>query len=390
MPSIGFNVLRELALQEGLSVVAVSEATALGQDQGFLERWQAAGYAADMEYMRRDPSLLSDPGRLLDGVKTVISVGAFYDRGERAPLRRGYGRVARYAWGKDYHRVLRVRLEGLCSRVRQHIATDFNYRVFSDSVPLLERAIAKRAGVGFVGKNTMLILPRAGSFMFLGEVLCDLSVDGLSDAPEEKPRGCGSCVRCLDGCPTGAFVSERVLDAGRCISYLTIEKRGSLAWEERSLVGEWLFGCDVCQDVCPFNVISIKGRKRPDLPEFEASQGVGQQIELARILAIRDHAHFVAQFAGTPIMRAKREGLLRNAACVAVNTQSLELLPSLREAALHDPSPVVRQHAVWAVCALAKIGGQGDQRASEQIVKQATDDPSELVRSEVSRCQMDL
>jgi len=387
MPGIDIDDLRRLALEEGLSVVAVSEATALEQDRGFLERWQSAGYGAQMEYMQRDSGLLSDPRRLLAEAKSVISVGAFYDRGERVPLTPGYGRVARYAWGRDYHKVLRVRLDNLCLRIRKYLGREVNFRVFSDSVPLLERALAKRAGIGFVGKNTMLIIPRAGSFMFLGEVVCDLTIDGVSEQVNESERNCGACTQCLNSCPTGAFVSEYTLDAGRCISYLTIEKRDSLSWEERSLLGEWLFGCDICQDVCPFNVISIKSRAKPDLPEFDASQGAGQQIELESVLALRDHASFVARFAGTPIMRARREGLLRNAACVAVNTASVNLLPSLRDASLGDESPMVRQHAVWAVHSLAWLAGEIKRGENEKALSHALNDPSEIVRAEALRCK---
>lgn len=384
MKSIPLADLRECASQVGLSIVAVTDADDLELDRERLERWQESGYAADMSFMRREAALLSGPRRILASARTILSVGAYYDRAPRTPLPVGYGRVARYAWGRDYHKVLRKRLEMLCALVGERVG-HLEYRVFSDSVPLLERAIARKAGLGFVGKNTMLIVPRAGSFLFLGEILWNLEVTSLSSLTTVTSARCGTCSRCLTQCPTQAFVSERVLDAGKCISYLTIEKREALSWEERSWLGDWIFGCDVCQEVCPFNTVSLRAQRGPDLEEFSPQRGVGQGISLQEVLGIQDDKGFTARFAGTPLMRTKRAGLLRNAAVVAANTGAAALLPDLRRVAVEDSSAIVRQHALWAYCVLARVE-DGTRGAVERLLNVARKDPAEAVRAEANQC----
>jgi epoxyqueuosine reductase len=282
MPSIPFSHLQALAVAHGLSVVGIADGETLHSDMKRLREWQSEGYSGSMTYMQRDPGLLASPQRLFEQVRSVVVVGVHYDRAPRRPLQPGFGRVARYAWGRDYHTAMREHLHTFVRRVESEIGASIAYRAFSDSVPLLERALGRSAGLGFIGKNTMLIVPRAGSFMFLGEVLWDLEVCDVPQVATPEPAvasagksHCGTCSRCLDRCPTGAFVSEYTLDARRCISYLTIEKRGVLSIEERGWIGEWIFGCDVCQDVCPFNVLSIKKRAKPDLEELGEQWGVG-------------------------------------------------------------------------------------------------------------------
>lgn len=400
MPHITFDRLQEFANSFGLSVVGVADVGALSEDREYLRRWQEAGYAGEMAYMKRDPDLLASPQRVVPQARSVVVVGAFYDRGERAPLPRGHGRVARYAWGRDYHKVIRRRLELLCHRVERDLARSIEHRVFSDSVPLLERALARRSGLGFVGKNSMVIMPRAGSFMFLGEVLWDVEVTDLpnvsgarSQSSEVQPLAiphCGSCSRCLDQCPTSALVEDRVLDARRCISYLTIEKRGSLSEQERRWLGEWVFGCDVCQDVCPFNVISIRRRAAADCEEFAPRHGAGQSLDLVELLSLRSDDLFARRFAGTPLMRAKREGLVRNAAVVAANTEYEEGLPALAAAIREDPSPVVRAHALWS---FAAVGGKmGTKVAGElqSLVALCSRDNDRDLRAEAERIAREL
>ncbi len=385
MKSISLATLRECTSEVGLSVVAVTDAQDLELDRERLAIWQQSGYAGDMAFMNRDPALLSSPARLLSSARSVVSVGAYYDRSARAPLALGYGRIARYAWGRDYHKVLRKRLEQLCELITARLGYCPTYRVFSDSVPLLERAVAHKAGVGFIGKNTMFIVPRAGSFMFLGEILWDLEVLDLDPLPLAGGANCGTCSRCLVKCPSQAFVSERVLDARRCISYLTIEKRDALSWQERAWLGEWLFGCDVCQEVCPFNSRSLRLQSGADVAEFSPEHGAGQALSLRDVLTIRDDASFVARFGGTPIMRTKRAGLLRNAAVVAANTEAVELVGTLMEVALHDPAPLVRQHAVWAYCKLARLDGVG-RETIDNVLRRTGDDPASEVGAETREC----
>lgn len=398
MKSIDFDTLTSCARSVGLNLVAVLERPDLGLQRARLQSWQEAGYAGEMSYMMRDAELLTTPANLLEGLRSIIVVGVHYDRGQRDELQAGFGRIARYAWGRDYHKVLRARLTSLVRAVEQVLTCAVSHRLFSDSVPLLERALAQSGGLGFVGKNTMVITPRLGSFMFLGEVLWELEVVGIPERQEASASGqgespprhgksrCGSCSRCLEECPTGAFVSEYVLDARRCISYLTIEKRGALSLQERRWIGEWIFGCDVCQEVCPFNAISIKTSKRAECSELNSSAGVGQGLSLAEVLGLRSDKAFVARFGGTPLMRAKREGLLRNAAVVAANTGADCVVESLEIASREDPSPVVRQHALWSHWELGvKLGSAARQR-SQGLLEMCRRDPDEGVRAEVESC----
>jgi epoxyqueuosine reductase len=176
-----------------------------------------------------------------------------------------------------------------------------------------------------------------------------------------------------------------VLDARRCISYLTIEKRDALSWQERAWIGEWLFGCDVCQEVCPFNSRSLRLQSSADVAEFSPEHGAGQALSLGEVLAIRDDASFVARFGGTPIMRTKRVGLLRNAAVVAANTQAVKLVEALMDTALNDPAPLVRQHAVWAYCTLARLDGTG-RKTMDTLLRRTGNDPASEVGSETREC----
>jgi epoxyqueuosine reductase len=398
MHTIDFDTLQSCAHSVGLALVAVLDRPDLSSEIPHLQRWQDAGYAGEMSYMLRPANLLAHPEQLLAGLRSVVVVGAFYDRAQREPLKAGFGRVARYAWGRDYHKVLRTRLRNLVAVVERQLGHSVAHRMFSDSVPLLERALAQASGLGFVGKNTMVITPRLGSFMFLGEVLWDLEIVGAPkhlqpgshtvepSAPHHGKSRCGACTQCLNGCPTGAFVSEYVLDARRCISYLTIEKRGTLSLQERRWLGEWIFGCDVCQEVCPFNAVSIKTRRKADFAEFEQSAGVGQSLALAELLALRRDDQFIARFAGTALTRAKREGLLRNAAIVAANTQSFALLPDLELTAREDLSPIVRQHALWSHWELSRMQGSDAQHRSQRLLESALSDPDPEVREEVKSC----
>ncbi len=376
----------------GLQIVAVTDGLLSDEELSRLKDWQRAGYAGDMSYMNREAELLTTPARLFEGLGSIVVVGAYYDRGYREPLQPGYGRVARYAWGRDYHKVLRKKLASLVECVEREVGATISHRIFADSVPLLERALARDAGLGFVGKNTMVIAPRLGSFMFLSEVLWEVSVSDLptpsQDTRQSTPASgrCGTCARCIDQCPTGAFAKEYVLDARRCISYLTIEKRGVLSLEERSWIGDWVFGCDICQEVCPFNAISIKNRAKPQLSEFGSAAGVGQALSLSEVVSLRDERAFAARFAGTPLMRAKREGLVRNAAVVAANTLAESVLPDLEEALVRDPSAVVRQHAAWSHHVISARCGGGVANHSRRLLESCRNDPDAAVRQEVLAC----
>jgi epoxyqueuosine reductase len=386
MQSLAFADLQGLARGVGLDVVGVTDAAQLQHDLEHLRDWQEAGYAGEMDYMLRDPELLASPERLMEGVASVVTVALAYDRAPRPALAPGFGRVARYAWGRDYHKVLRKRLELLIRGVEEHLGRSLSFRVFSDSVPLLERALAKRSEISFIGKNTMAIVPGRGSFFLLGEVLWELDIVDREPATPSASH-CGTCNNCLSSCPTGAFVSERVLDARRCISYLTIEKRGVLTQVERGWIGEWVFGCDICQEVCPFNFVPLKRGLRASIQEFNAEHGMGPALDLRRVLLIRSHDEFVQHFGGTALMRAKREGLLRNAAVVAANTCAVELIEPLRVAVREDESPIVRQHAVWALTSLGIRQGGAALALVKDTLMAVRCDPSGEVRSEAKESE---
>jgi epoxyqueuosine reductase len=282
----------------------------------FYERWLARGYAGEMAYLARPDAVAKrrDPRLVLPEARSVVVVALNYFQGTAPPAASAggrRGRVARYAWGDDYHDLMWARLEGLAAFVEAQVGQPVAHRRYVDTGPLLERELAARAGLGWIGKNTMLINPRRGSWLFLGELL--LALDLEYDPPFTVDH-CGSCTRCIEACPTGCILPERTLDASRCISYLTIElKSGKMPPPLRPLVGRWVFGCDVCQEVCPWNRFArptgeAAFRPRPSLPE----------PDMEELLALDDEA-FRRRFHGSPILRAGRRGLQRNAAVALGN-----------------------------------------------------------------------
>lgn len=301
---------------------------ALCAQGGRLADWQDSGFAGDMAYMRRSPDLFLNPENLLPGLKSVISFAVPYAAaGASDPdCPRGFGRIARYARGRDYHRVIKKLLKEAAKKIEQRAGRPVGWRAFSDAVPFLERAAAIAAGLGFSGKNTMVIRPGLGSYFFLAELLLDIEIEP-DLTPAAQSGSCGSCSRCQISCPTGAFAGPGRLDARRCISYLTIEKSGGFSEDERRMVGDWVFGCDRCQEVCPFNHPGTQARVAP---EFRPERGAGAFIELSRILAIKSDEDFTATFAGTPLMRAGRIGMIRNALAVCANQGCTELVPAIR------------------------------------------------------------
>ncbi|MCB0336807.1 MAG: tRNA epoxyqueuosine(34) reductase QueG, partial [Bdellovibrionales bacterium] len=307
--SIPYQELAELAQHYGLLTLAILPYPHdFSSQRGALEAWQQAGFAGEMSYMQRSSALFLDPRHVFEELKTIVCFGVRYQSFPRQPCPKGYARVARYALGRDYHRVLKQRLTRFCKALQDRYH-DLSYRVVSDSIPLLERYIASQAGLGFIGKNTMLIKPGVGSFFFLAETLWNLEVEGIPRAGSEGT--CGSCQRCLQQCPTSAFESAYQLDARRCISYLTIEKKGPLTLEERTMLHDWAFGCDVCQEVCPFNHRSLKEEQAADFEDFLPRGIQHGLLSLAELFALETEEQFLKRFAGMPLMRAGREGLTR-------------------------------------------------------------------------------
>lgn len=302
------------------------------------DSWLEQGYAGDMEYLTRGSAKRRDSRLPVPGASTAIVVGLSY--GGRAPG----GPVARYARGDDYHEIMTSRLDELHEWLGHEIGRPIAGKSYVDTGPLLERDLARRAGLGWFGKNTNLVNPEIGSFFFIGSLLVDLEL--VPDAPFEADR-CGSCTRCLDACPTNAFVGPRVLDATKCISYLTIETKGEIHPDLRERVGDLVYGCDICQSVCPWNV---KFAAESGEPAFAPREAIAQKsaLELSRDLISMDEDQFRLRFRNSPMKRAKRRGLARNAAVVLGNIGSPGDTDLLTRA-IEDPEPLVRDHAAWAL-----------------------------------------
>ncbi|HMO02680.1 MAG TPA: tRNA epoxyqueuosine(34) reductase QueG [Oligoflexia bacterium] len=361
------SIISNLAAAEGLEYIGASGVALGEEDKLRLQNWQEQGFAGDMNYMKRKAELFCDARFLLESAKTILLFAAPYskekfnpetttpnknnDNNQQPETSRGktQARVARYAWGKDYHKVLRKKLSKILLETQRITKIDFNFRVFSDSAPLLERAYGRKLGYGFIGKNSMLIRPSVGSFFFLAEAVTDYPFEQNRETPHFAD--CGECTLCVSACPTSAIANNRTIDARRCISYLTIEKRGLFTEQESKSIREWIFGCDICQEVCPFNHAPLKLEQK-SIKEFSAATGVGMFLNLKDVLQIKTDEEFYRRFAGTPLTRAKREGLLRNAAAVAANIGAIECLEDLKKIAQKDQSHIVRQAAAAAVKAL--------------------------------------
>lgn len=320
----------------GFDLVGIAPAMRPPHAEAFL-LWLQQGYAGEMDYMERTAELRLNPAELLPNAKSAVVVGLNYTPRELPPT--DY-RIARYALGEDYHTVIRAKLENLLSAF-QALCPEAQGRVCVDSAPVLERELAWLAGLGWYGKNTCLINTHRGSYFFVGVLLLDVELE--YDHPAFG--GCGNCRRCLDACPTGALVEPYRLDARRCISYLTIELRDGIPEPLREPMGEWLFGCDICQEVCPFN------HPRPHQP-LRATPTPEPRFtprplpSLEEILQI-DEESFRERFRGSPTKRARWRGLIRNALIVAGNRADPALLPLVERYCQH-PDPMLREHAEWA------------------------------------------
>jgi epoxyqueuosine reductase len=309
---------------------------------GAFEEWVARGYAGGMDYLPRGAGKRRDSRLPVPGTTSAIVVGLDY--GGRAPS----GPVARYARGADYHDLMLGKLEELHQWLEAELGTPVRAKAYVDTGPILERDLARRAGLGWFGKNTNLINPRIGSFFFIGSLLVDLEL--APDTPFEADR-CGTCTRCLDACPTAAFAEPRLLDATRCISYLTIELKGAIPEDLRAQVGAHLYGCDICQDVCPYNV---KFAQELGEAAFAARAAIGDRDarSLARELLVMDDESFRSAFKGSPMKRAKRRGLARNAAVVLGNVGN-ETDADVLASASDTADPLVRHHVSWALDQIA-------------------------------------
>jgi epoxyqueuosine reductase len=325
--------LVERAREIGFDDCRIASASAPSHLQEFSE-WLATGAAADMNWIERGAEKRADPERVLAGARSVITLALNYWQGDRSTPNESKGRIARYAWGDDYHDVIEAKLRSLDEFLS---AAGGQQRCYVDTGPVLERDFAAAAGLGWHGKSTMLLNRSLGTWFFLAEIFTTLELP--SDPPQAER--CGSCTRCLNACPTGAITAPHRLDARRCISYLTIELKGSIPLELRPLIGNRIYGCDDCLDACPWNRFAKVSRESA----FALRPAVAQ-MQLRDFLAL-DDAGFRALFRGSPIKRIKRRGFLRNV-CVALGNVGTALdLPALEQAA-NDPEPLIAEHAMWA------------------------------------------
>ncbi len=337
----------EAARELGFHAVGIAPAQP-ARRFGAYEDWLARGMHGDMAYLAEPlhREARADMRTLLAGARSVVVVALAYDAGV-VPLERLRGQVARYARNRDYHSIIKARLRDLADRLSRLAGRPVAARPCVDTAPVLERELAERAGLGFVGKNTLLIAPGLGSYLLLGEVILDIDLEPTAAAEPARSR-CGACTACLDACPTGAFVGPHVLDARRCISYLTIEHRGAIPRELRRALGTRIFGCDVCQEVCPFNA-AAPARTAPDAGLALTVRAAEKSApDLVRTLGL-GAAQMRQLVRGTPLRRAGRDGLLRNV-CVALgNAGDPAAIPALARARAGDRSALVRGHAAWAL-----------------------------------------
>jgi len=340
--------VKQATTESGFDAVGIAAATPADRFDAYLAA-RDAGHFADLGWLARDDAVAKrrDPTLILPGARSIVMVACNY---HREPVREddaATGRIARYALGDDYHDVLLPRLKAVVERLA---AEGGEWRAYVDTGPLLEVARAAQAGLGWVGKHSLLLRRDGGSWFLLGALLTTLDLEPDSPVADH----CGSCTRCLDACPTGAFPAPRVVDAGRCISYLTIERKGAIPRELRPSIGDWIFGCDICQEVCPWN--QKFSHPTPD-PAFTPRRGLTNP-DLLELLELDDDA-FRVRFKGSPLGRPKRRGLLRNVCVVLGNRGDPAAVPAL-VARLADPEPLVRGHAAWA---LGRIGGEAARAA---------------------------
>ena len=341
------------------------------------QQWIENGYAGKMQYLERHLPLKTDVRQLLSEAKSVISLAMNYytlDPPKALAEDPARGQISRYAWGDDYHDIIRQRLSELVDFIKQTAETELQTRVCVDTAPIIEREYAQKAGIGWIGKNTNLIHWRSGSWYFLAEVLVSIALE--SETPVLR-GSCGTCTRCIEACPTDAFVEPNLLDSRRCISYLTIELKERIPKALRAKMGNLIYGCDICQEVCPWNSKAVP----TDDPAFQPRDGNLAPTLLSLIGMTQQE--FSRRFKGSPIKRAKRRGFLRNVLVAVGNWGEQRAVPALKKA-LTDDEPLVRSHAAWA---LGQIGGT----AAEQILQtQLTVETEQEVITEIQDALLEI
>jgi epoxyqueuosine reductase len=342
------RVIKQEAHRLGFTLVGITSPQT-PPHMSVYENWLNMGRNGSMEYLGTERARLrrQDPLRILPDCKSIIVLGARYPNpnatGEEAENPRK-GRVAAYAWGQDYHQIIDERMQALVAFIEEQNGSPISNRRYTDTGPILERELAQRAGLGWIGKNTCLINPHQGSYFLLAEILLGIALEPDPPFPFDR---CGSCRRCIDACPTECILPDRTLDARRCISYLTIENKAEIPEDLRPKMGNRVFGCDVCQTVCPWNRFATEDY----LPELAARSGIPEPDPDLDLGMTADD--FNQKFKDSPIKRTKRRGYLRNLAVAAGNLENPESIPALEKACLED-EPLIRQHAAWAINQIQK------------------------------------
>lgn len=334
------NSIKEYAYSIGFDLVGISTPDTY-PDNRYYKEWLQKGYAGEMNYLERNSFKKDDPSEVLTNIKSIITCAFNYNTDnpystEVENLQKGW--VARYAWGEDYHNVLGEMLEKLRTYIDTLFEDKINTKAYVDTGPVLEKVHGKNSGIGWIGKNTCLINQEIGSWLFLGEVLTDVELEYDSSVPDR----CGTCTKCIEACPTDAIVEPYILDARKCISYLTIELKGVIPNDLRAGVENNIFGCDICQDVCPWN------KKAPvtELLNFQPDENI-YNPDLKKLLKL-DVEGFKELFKNSPIKRSKRRGFLRNVLVAAANSKEKCFASEIADL-LNDQEALVRAHAVWAL-----------------------------------------
>jgi epoxyqueuosine reductase len=337
------SVIKSKASELGFDLCGIAAADDY-PELNFLPEWLECGYAGEMAWMARTADRRADVRAVIPGARSVIMTGTIYNtnRPYSADAPDDVARISRYAWGDDYHGVIGKRLEALLAWMHDVSPEPFDGRAYVDTGPVQERVYAQYAGLGWIGKNTCLINPEAGSWLFLGEIICTLPLDADTQGLER----CGSCTKCIEACPTGALVGPGVLDSNRCLSYLTIERRGEIPVEHREAMGTHVYGCDICQEVCPYN--------QPPPQSTDAAWQPRAGFDLPRLVELwrRPDAELRRMMRGSAMTRAKLTGLRRNLAVAIGNSGDAEAAALLEEHSDDRPSAeetVVQEHVLWAL-----------------------------------------